>query len=257
MPKATTTYPSSVVNGRRRSNAGWHPKGKRAYRNAERTIIKCLTSYRDPRLYHVVFSGGTAKQHRVMLTALCLRLTRKGYRHEWFAGREKSADKGEHLHIFVLVDTYGKQVHSILNTFDDCWLTTTCYQSRLNKPYVNGPQDIEIHGNNHYAQLPYLGPGNRATELGIARLVDALDWLSYIYKARDKHEGDWEKEGQIFPASRPKRGKRIVNSADVHQQTDTVSFTRVDTGDKLLDQLIAEARRFYQQPLFAVPTALH
>jgi hypothetical protein len=101
MPKATTTYPSSVVNGRRRANAGWHPKGKRAYRNAERTIINCLTFYRDARLYHVVFSGGTARQHRTMLTALCLRLTRKGYPHEWFAGREKSVDNGGHLHIFT------------------------------------------------------------------------------------------------------------------------------------------------------------
>lgn len=244
MPKATTTYPSSVVNGRRRSNAGWHPKGKRAYRNAERTIIKCLTSYRDPRLYHVVFSGGTNKQHRAMLTALCLRLTRKGYRHEWFAGREKSLDKGEHLHIFILVDTHGKQVHSVLNTFDDCWLTMTCHQRQLNKPYVNGPQDSEIHGNNRYAQLPYLGPGNRATEQGIARLVDALDWLSYIYKARDKHEGEWEKEGQVFPASRPSRDRSMVTTPiDCTPCIDPVIKLR--TGDDLLDELIARSQGLY------------
>ncbi|WP_343829817.1 hypothetical protein [Massilia aurea] len=173
-----------------------------------------------------------------MLTALCLRLTRKGYEHEWFAGREKSVDKGEHLHIFILVDTYGKQVHSVLNTFDDCWLTMTCRQRQLHKPYVNGPQDSEIHGSNRYAQLPYLGPANRATEQGIARLVDALDWLSYIYKARDKHEGEWEKEGQVFPASRPHRSKQII-TPNLGQQASTVPMVKIITGDGLLDQLIA------------------
>lgn len=257
MPKATTTYPSSVVHGTRRSNAGWHPKGKRAYRNAELRIINCLTSYRDARLYHVVFSGGTAEQHRTMLTALCLRLTRKEYPHEWFAAREKSVDKGEHLHIFILVDTYGKQVHSVLNTFDDCWLTMTCKQRQLNKPYVNGPQNGEIHGNNRYAQLPYLGPTNRATGQGIARLVDALDWLSYIYKARDKHEGAWEKEGQVFPASRPKRCKQGINPVKVCQQATIKHITPINTGDDLLDQLIEKAQHGFGKSMLLVPAAIH
>jgi len=245
MPKATTTYPSTVVHGRRRSNAGWHPKGKRAYRNAERTIINCLQYYREPRLYHVVFSGGTAKQHRAMLTALCLRMTRKGLPHEWFAGREKSLDKGEHLHIFVIVDSDKTPAPAVLNTFDDGWLTMTCIESGLNKPYINGPQNRAIHGTNHYAQLPYLGPTNRATEQGIARLADALAWLSYIYKARDKHEGDWEKEGQVFPASRPKRSKQMVILVEMHQQVDTKPIVRINTGDHLLDQLIAETQHLY------------
>jgi hypothetical protein len=176
-----------------------------------------------------------------MLTALCLRLTRKGYQHEWFAGREKSVDKGEHLHIFILVDTYAKQVHSVLNTFDDCWLTMTCHQRQLNKPYVNGPQNSEIHGNNRYAQLPYLGPTNRATEQGIARLVDALDWLSYIYKARDKHKGDWEKEGQIFPASRPNRNSALL-AVTVEHNSSIEPVIKVRTGDDLLDKLIGQTQ---------------
>jgi hypothetical protein len=148
----------------------------------------------------------------------------------------------KHLHIFILVDTHGKQVHSVLNPFDDCWLTMTCHQSGLNKPYVNGPQNSEIHGNNRYAQLPYLGPGNRATEQGIARLVDALDWLSYIYKARDKHEGDWEKEGQIFPASRPTRDRKSFATTIKHTPSRKTA-TEVRTGDDLLDRLIGGTQK--------------
>lgn len=253
MPKATTTYPSSVVHGKRRSNTGWHPKGKRAYRNAERTIINCLQYYREARLYHVVLSGGTAKQHRAMLTALCLRMTRKRLPHEWFAAREKSVDKGEHLHIFVIVDSDRTPAPAVLNTFDDGWLTMQCIERGLNKPYINGPRDSEIHGNNHYAQLPYLGPTNRATEQGIARLADALGWLSYIYKARDKHEGDWEKEGQIFPASRPTRDKTIL-AISAHPASPAELVIKVRTGDDLLDKLIGQTQRIYSR--LATPAAV-
>ena len=242
MPKATTIYPLTVVNGTRNKNAGWHRKGKRAYRNAERTIVKCLQSYRDARLYHVVFWGSTNKQHRKMLAALCLRLTRKGYPHEWFAARERSEKRGEHLHVFIVVDTDGKQVVSILNTFDDCWLTTECVKNGLEKPYVNGPQDADIHGDRPYARLPYLGPGHRATKQGIARLADALDWLSYIFKARDKHEGKWEKEGQIFPASRPLRSKAVLTTTNPAKPA-----AEVETGDELLDELIAQTQRQHRR----------
>jgi hypothetical protein len=121
-----------------------------------------------------------------------------------------------------------------------------CRKRSLNNPYVNGPQDSEIHGNNHYARLPYLGPGNRATPKGIERLSDALEWLSYIYKARDKHGAEWEKEGQVFPASRTKRSKEVVITADVHQQADTGTVLRVATGDGQLDQLIAKTQHMYR-----------
>jgi hypothetical protein len=130
-------------------------------------------------------------------------------------------------------------VHSVLNTFDDCWLTMTCKQRQLNKPYVNGPQDSEIHGSNLYAQLPYLGPTNKATEQGIARLVDALDWLSYIYKARDRHEGDWEKQGQVFPASRPNRNNGVMT---IRPTVNKSVANPVRTGDDLLDKLIGQTQ---------------
>lgn len=130
-----------------------------------------------------------------------------------------------------------------------------CIKRKLKKPYVNGPRTTEIHGSNHYAQLPYLGPTNRATEQGIARLADALEWLSYIYKARDKHEGDWGKEGQIFPASRPTRCKQIAIPADMRSQAEHI--VRINTGDSLLDQLIAMTQYRYGQPVAALSATHH
>lgn len=237
MPKATVTYPSKVVNGKARNNQGWHPKGKRAYRAAKATIIRCLTYYREPRLIHLVLSGGTYHQHKKVLTALCQKLTRANLPHEWFSAREHSKERGEHLHIFFLVDSDEARSQSVLNTYNDSWLTLQCVKSGLNKPWINPPRD-PIHAGNHYAQLPYLGPGNRATDKAIERLKDALDWLSYSYKARDKHDDQWEAQGQIFSASRPKRDKEVASIATSRPIDLSGMKLNVSTGDQLLDTMI-------------------
>jgi hypothetical protein len=91
--------------------------------------------------------------------------------------------------------------------FDDSWLTKECRKHGLNDPWIAKPKN-EIHKGNHYAQLPYLGPTNRAIDQAKARLINALEWLSYIHKARDKLGQGWEKQGQIFSASRPGRDKK-------------------------------------------------
>lgn len=245
MPKATTTYPDNVVHGRRRKNAGWHPKGKRAYRAAKAKIIQCLTYYREPRLYHLILSGNTYSKHKTMLTALCQRLTRARVPHEWFSARECSVERGEHLHIFILVDADNSPPQAILNTFKDGWLTRECRSQELNDPWIASPSN-EIHSGNYYAQLPYLGPTNRATEQATQRLVDALEWLSYIHKARDKLDKEWEKQGQIFSASRPRRNKAVA-AIDSSQPILIGNIPiKVKTGDSLLDNMIGKMQHIYQ-----------
>lgn len=245
MPKATTTYPDNVVHGKKRNNAGWHPKGKRAYREAKNKIIQCLTYYREPRLYHLILSGNTYRQHKKVLTALCQQLTRAGVPHEWFSARECSTERGEHLHTFILVDADGSPPQAILNMFDDCWLTKECRKQGLNDPWIAKPKN-EVHCGNHYAQLPYLGPTNRATEQAKERLVDALEWLSYIYKARDKLDNEWEQQGQIFPSSRPKRSKEVANITSSHPIRLGDVAIKIKTGDNLLDAMIGKMQHIYQ-----------
>lgn len=245
MPKATTTYPDDVVHGRRRKNAGWHPKGKRAYRAAKTKIIQCLTYYREPRLYHLILSGNTYSKHKTVLTNLCQVLTRARVPHEWFSARECSIERGEHLHIFVLVDADNSPPQAILNTFDDSWLTKECRKHKLNDPWIASPSN-DVHAGNYYAQLPYLGPTNRATEQATQRLVDAMEWLSYIYKARDKLDAEWEKQGQIFSASRPKRDKAVAiidSSQPILIENIPI---KVKTGDNLLDVMIGRMQHIHQ-----------
>ena len=257
MPKATTNYPSTVVNGKRHKNNGWHPKGKRAYRNAERTIINCLQYYKEPRLYHVVFSGGSHQDHMAVRVALCQRLTRKRLPHEWFSARERSADKGDHLHVFFIVDSTATRAQGVLNTYDDCWLALECSSRNLRKPWINGPRNEEIHGGNQHAALPYLGPNNRATPQGIERLVDALEWMSYIYKARDKHDEEWKSDGQIFAASRPQRGRQTPSATTANHQLRCGNAQPIQSGDHLLDKLIENAQHFHRESVLKPVPLLH
>lgn len=211
MPKASINYPSLIVD--RKGNNGWHKNGKRAYRKAVETISRCLPLYREARLYHLCFEGieeGTSnKTNMAMLHALVQMAEREGIKCEWFGAREKAdTTKKDHLHVFMLIDAYGIKVAKLFNQFEDGRVQQYC-KARGVKFAIFSPKDmLGIHGNNTYMALPYQGPGNRETELGRQRLEDALIWLSYLGKARSKPADD-DKDGQIFPASRPKREKKL------------------------------------------------
>ncbi|MGI4842316.1 MAG: hypothetical protein ACRYF7_03280 [Janthinobacterium lividum] len=215
MPKASIIYPDTIVH--RNNNGGWHKNGRRAYRNAVNTIHRCLPLYREARLYHLCFealdevvgiktSKEMNKANREMLKALVQMAEREGIKCEWFAAREiADGTKKDHLHCFMLIDAYGIKVAKLFNQFEDGRVQQHCKAHGV-KFAIFSPKDYEgIHGNNTYMALPYQGPGNKETELGRKRLADALVWCSYLGKARSKPEDN--KDGQIFPASRPGRKK--------------------------------------------------
>jgi hypothetical protein len=211
MPKASIIYPTSVVNAK--NNGGYHPLGKRAYRSAVKLIYDCLFVYREPRLYHLCFQGQTNKKHKARLQSLVQKIDRAGMPCEWFSARETDSEKGEHLHVFMLIDSGEVRAQSILNGFEDQFLGRECLKRGI-LLHINPPRNA-IHGNNRYAALPYFGTGNRATETGFGRLDDALVWLTYAFKARGKPDVDDKKiNGHIFSRSRPNR-KRVVDARTV------------------------------------------
>jgi len=216
MPKASIIYPDDIVH--RNNNGGWHKNGKRAYRNAVNTILRCLPLFREARLYHLCFealdevvgirtSREMNKANREMLKALVQMAEREGIKCEWFAAREiADGTKKDHLHVFILIDAMGIKVAKLFNQFEDGRVQQHCKAHGV-KFAIFSPKDCKgIHGNNTYMALPYQGPGNRETELGRKRLADAFVWCSYLGKARSKPEDD--KDGQIFPASRPTRKRK-------------------------------------------------
>jgi len=207
MPKASIEYPDDIVT--KNNNGGWHPKGKRAYRSAVRTIMRCLQIFKKPRLYHLCFEGQTHKVQMKMLNGLVQIADRAGINLEWFACREVAdRTKKAHIHAFMVIDAYGINPYSVFNQFDDGQVAELCAKHGVNFSIFSPKDDLGIHGNTDYMTLPYQGKGNKQTARGTERLKDALRWLSYAYKARSKPTDD-EADGQIFPASRPNRKRSI------------------------------------------------
>lgn len=249
MPKATIEYPDDIVT--KNNNGGWHPKGKRAYRNAVRTIMQCLQIFKKPRLYHLCFEGKTHKMQMKMLNALVQMADRAGIKLEWFACREV-ADKTKkaHIHAFVIIDAYGINPYSVFNQFDDGQVGQLCIKHGINFSIFSPKDDLGIHGNTDYMTLPYQGKGNKQTIKGGERLKDALRWLAYCFKARSKPT-EAEADGQIFPASRPSRIKKSLPSApQVEKETFSPSSLKVvlaQTGENLA--VVSNNESYLENPI--------
>jgi hypothetical protein len=228
MPQASMKYPTKIVNANK--NAGYHRQGKRAYCKAVTMIRSSLTRYREPRLHHLCFQGSTNTAHKRLLQCLVQKLDRKSLPCEWFSAREVDSDKGEHLHVFMLLDSAAVRTQSVLNSFEDQFLGREC-EKRGILLHINRPRNLQLHGLNRYAALPYLGPNNRATAQGMARLEDALLWLTYIYKARGKPDADDKKaNGQIFSSSRPNR-RRLKGDDNALHSCPAIRDVSLDDGD--------------------------
>lgn len=210
MPKATIEYPDDIVS--RNNNGGWHRKGKRAYRNAVRTIQQCLLTYKEPRLYHLCFEGQTHKVQMKMLNGMVQIADRAGINLEWFACREVAdRTKKAHIHAFMIIDAYGGNPYRVFNQFDDGQVAELCARHGVNFSIFSPKDDLGIHGNTDYMALPFQGKGNKQTPRGAKRLQDALRWLAYAFKARSKPSEE-EADGQIFPASRPNRKRTTLDA---------------------------------------------
>lgn len=77
-----------------------------------------------------------------------------------------------------------------------------------------------------------------------------MEWLSYIYKARDKLDKEWDKQGQIFSASRPRRNKAVAAISSSHPILigNIPIKIKIKTGDNLLDAMIEKMQHIQQLP---------
>jgi hypothetical protein len=82
-----------------------------------------------------------------------------------------------------------------------------------------------------------------------------LKWLSYNYKARDKHDADWEAQGQIFSASRPKRDKKVAEIATSRPILLGDIPIKIKTGDNLLDAMIGKMQHIFRPPQASIEAA--
>ncbi|KFX60589.1 hypothetical protein KBK24_0137305 [Burkholderia sp. K24] len=159
--------------------------------------------YPRPRLYHLVLmseiEATDAAPFLKALKALCLHLRSFGIATRWRAALERDDEKGLHLHVFLLTDATVHNTDAIINTkLSMAEVKTRTPKGGKRKSPAGWMRDMFArHGITFYLSQPkadmhrsggtILGTRrNYARPDTPERIVDCIEWISYLAKARSK-----------------------------------------------------------------------
>lgn len=170
------------------------------FKKAVEMLEEAAHTFRNPRLFHICFTGADDTIYSRVRNRLCRLLKENDVDVCWKAALESDSDKGTHYHLMIVLGTSkqtypyirtgkessGDENESLLHkavreTWDEC--ATLNY--RVN-PTRTGAAFIQFNQTN------------------MVKFNDAVDWFSYIYKKRSKGAG---KGKSTFFSSRKKRSK--------------------------------------------------
>lgn len=174
-------------------NGGMHKQ--RAYRNIRAMFDN--HGFRSPRLFHIVLTIAESKheyetkpgpiqvaQFKKVLRALCLKLTEAGNAYRWRACVEFEADKGWHLHVFMLVSNAPNSPCDIIQP------KRTNGEWSMRQMMDN--HSVSFHIATPMAPMHKVGGLSTGDKQNFAyngtpeKLADCLKWVSYLVKKRSK-----------------------------------------------------------------------
>lgn len=219
MKKETT----DILDNKRMRNGGMHKQP--AYRNIKAMLYG--HDFTTPRLFHIVMmiaqSGNDYEsapgpvqvgQFKKALRALCVKLTEAGIGYRWRACVEHDARKGWHLHTFLLVDNDAVNPCSIIQPrrIYGEWSMRQMMENHSVNFHIAAPM-AAMH---KVGGLPDGKPQNFAYIGTPEKLVDCLEWLSYLVKTRSKPTDT----KQIYFSSRDKITKGAPRATSKARTTD-------------------------------------
>jgi len=160
-------------------------------------LTHCAHHFRNPRLFHVCFTGASIEIYLKVITRLCRGLAAAGVDYRYKGCLENDKEKGEHVHLMIVLGTED-QTHSFINHYESGEIEG---ESMLRKAVrhtwaecstldyqVNPPRRKEGKARVSFLQF---------SQSNADKFHDACDWLSYIYKARSKPA-----RGQVYFSDR-------------------------------------------------------
>ena len=143
-------------------------------------------NFRNPRLFHICFTGANLEIYQLTMIRFCRALSGAGVDYRYKAALEHDSAKGLHFHVMIVLGT-NNQTHrfitssnetgkienesalrkAVRQTWGDC--CTLAY--KVNPPYSRGG-------------LAYI----QFNQTNMTFFGEAVEWISYIYKARSKPE---------------------------------------------------------------------
>lgn len=155
------------------------------FKNGVEMLEHCAHHFRNPRLFHVCLTGASLDTYKLVLKRLCRSLAAAGVEYRYKAALEEDSIKGLHFHVMLVLGT-DQQTSRFVTHADESgklenesllrkvirhtWSECPALAYKVNPPRSNG-------GKVSFLQF------NQSNQ---AFFDEAVDWLSYIYKARSK-----------------------------------------------------------------------
>jgi hypothetical protein len=188
------------------NNKGIHDL--RQFKKLIAMLERAAHEWRNARLYHLVLTGATRSIYQQVLTKFCRRLRATGALCDFQAAIEQDSDKGLHMHCMLVMSTTSRPAQYITAADE-----TGVVEASMLRQVV---REVQAECNTLACRVQ--PPASRTVayiELNKTNnefLNEAVEWASYILKARSKLPAS---EGRCYTSSRPARRRcsKVANSA--------------------------------------------
>lgn len=167
------------------------------FRKGIKMLEHCAHHLRNPRLFHLCFTGADLEIYQLVMTRFCRVLTAENIDYRYKAALELDDEKGLHFHVMIVLGC-DKQTHRFITSSNEDGKIENV--SALRKAIIHTWNDCQTL---KYRVNPPRSMSGKAAFLqfnqsNMDMFHEAADWMSYIYKARSKPES-----GTVYFSDRP------------------------------------------------------
>lgn len=183
-----------------RENKGIHDQEQ--FKKAVAMLEHAAHNWRNPRLYHLVLTGATEPTYKQLLLRLCRKVRSAGAKCNYKACLETDTTKGLHCHVMLVLSTTSKPERFITKAEEFGKTERVSLLRQVVREVQTDCPDLKVRVQPPASQpVSYIEFNQSNNEL----LNEAVEWCSYIFKARSKPQG------RCYLSSRPARRACKVN----------------------------------------------
>ena len=166
-------------------NGGLHKQEE--FAKGVEMLKECARSFRNPRLFHVCFTAATVAVYQSVMRRFCRAVRAEGVDCKWKAATELDADKGLHWHVMLVLGCDYFDTDRFITANDESGEVEN--ESTLRKAVRDGWRecshlDYRVNRPRSQKGVPYI----QFNQSNQDKFDEAVEWMSYAYKARSKPE---------------------------------------------------------------------
>lgn len=176
------------------NNGGIHKQEE--FRKGVEMLEYAAHHFRNPRLFHICFTGADIDIYQLVLIRFCRALKGAEVQYHYKAALEFDSKKGLHLHVMIVLGTEDQTPRYITSANETGKVENESMLRKAVRQTWNECCTLE------YMVCPPKSRGGKVAfiqmnQTNMEFFNEAVEWMSYIYKARSKPES-----GQVYFSDR-------------------------------------------------------